>query len=147
LPPIKKYYRSDFDYQQKQEVDQLAGGFLMTKKEIINKIGGFDERFFLWFEDVDFCYRLKTAGWKIIYNPEIKIKHYGHQSFDQMMPYRKQKIYNQSLMNYFIKYSPRWQFFILLALRPISLCLSFVVQISRPLFKGFYASRQLSKRC
>ena len=126
LTPLKKYFFSDFDYSRVQEVDQVMGAFLLTKHKIINQIGGFDENFYLWFEEVDFCKRVQNAGWKVIYNPEIKIIHHGGQSFCQILSYKKQKIYNQSVIYYFKKHHPAWQAKFLMMLQLISLFLTFL---------------------
>lgn len=58
------------------EVDAITGAFLMTKKEVLNKSGFFDEKFFMFGEDIDLCLRIKKAGFKVIYDPEVKIIHY-----------------------------------------------------------------------
>lgn len=61
-------------------VDWVGGGFMLFRKKVLDKIGGLDENFFMYFEDIDFCQRAKRAGWKIIYWPEIKILHHHMQS-------------------------------------------------------------------
>lgn len=124
LLPLKKYFLSDFDYDKEQEVEQVMGAFLMTRRKIIDAIGGFDENFFLWFEEVDFCKRVKEAGWRVIYNPNIKIRHYGAQSFRQVLSYQKQKNYNQSSIYFFKKHHPAWQVKLLKIFHPISLFLA-----------------------
>jgi N-acetylglucosaminyl-diphospho-decaprenol L-rhamnosyltransferase len=63
------------------EVDQPAAAALMIRKDAYEGIGGFDERFFpAWYEDVDFCLRLKEAGWTIYYVPAAKFEHEGGYS-------------------------------------------------------------------
>lgn len=57
------------------EVDALTGAFMMVRKETIEEIGLLDEAFFMYGEDLDWCYRIKAAGWKIIYFPEATIIH------------------------------------------------------------------------
>lgn len=58
------------------EVDAVTGAFLMTKKTVLDKSGFFDEKFFMFGEDIDLCLRIKKAGFKVIYDPEVKIIHY-----------------------------------------------------------------------
>ena len=58
------------------EIDACVGAFMMTKKEIGEKIGWWDEDFFWYGEDLDFAYRVKEAGLKVIFYPKVKITHY-----------------------------------------------------------------------
>ncbi len=58
------------------EIDSCAGAFMMVRKTAGDKIKWFDEDYFWYGEDLDFCYRLKKAGWKIFYIPQVKILHY-----------------------------------------------------------------------
>lgn len=70
-----------YTYQDKNldkpfEADWLMGSALMTKREYINKVGLLDERFFMYFEDVDWARRFRSAGYKIIYYPKAVFTHY-----------------------------------------------------------------------
>ena len=94
-------------------VNQLQGSFLLVKREVFQKIGVFDERFFIWFEEVDLCLRARGAGYKILYSPQIKIIHYGGESFAQLNTIKKQGLYSRSLLHYFYKNKPKWQWLIL----------------------------------
>lgn len=68
-------------------VDWLSGCALVTRVETIRQIGLFDERFFSYYEDLDWCLRMKAAGWKIIHVPQAKIWHTGVQPNYQPKPY------------------------------------------------------------
>ena len=57
------------------EIDCLTGAFMFIRKMAIDKVGFLDETFFMYGEDIDLCYRIKKAGWKIIYYGESKITH------------------------------------------------------------------------
>lgn len=63
------------DYDQITAVGELSGAALMVKKEILDQIGVFDERFFFLGEDIDLCWRIQKAGWQIFYVPTAKITH------------------------------------------------------------------------
>ncbi|MDD5625787.1 MAG: glycosyltransferase family 2 protein [Patescibacteria group bacterium] len=126
---LKDYFQTDFDYEKISEVDQVMGAFLMTKKEVLEKVGLLDEKFWLWFEEVDFCKRVKEAGYKVIYYPNAAIFHYGAQSFRQMLSCPKQRTYNRSTIYYFKKHSRFVSYWPLLILNPISLFLACLVQI------------------
>mgnify|MGYP003394614602 CR=1 FL=1 len=59
---LNNYLRSDFDYLKSASVDSIRGGFFMIRGQAIKKVGLLDERFFLWFEEVDYCRRV-AFGW------------------------------------------------------------------------------------
>ena len=72
------------------EVDALMGAFMLMPKSVLNEIGLLDETFFMYGEDIDLCYRIKEAGYKIIYYPETKIIHYkGGSSSEKTKPKRR----------------------------------------------------------
>jgi len=123
-----KYLVHDFNYEKTQEVDQMMGAFMIIRKEVINKVGLFDEKFWIWFEEVDFCKRAKEAGFKIFYTPEAKIIHHFGQSFKQVMNVKKQKDFNRSLSYYFKKHGTVGEWLTIQLLRPVSLILAWLVQ-------------------
>ncbi|HEX5430166.1 MAG TPA: glycosyltransferase family 2 protein [Patescibacteria group bacterium] len=76
---------SDYNYRnvsvdQEMEVDSVVGAFLMVRKPVIDKIGLLDESFFMYGEDLDFCWRAKEAGYKVVYFPKAEITHYLYGS-------------------------------------------------------------------
>ncbi len=73
-----------FDHQSSREVDWLYGAFMLTRCEAFEKAGGIPEDYFLFAEDLDFCYRIKQAGYKVWYSAEAEIVHKGNQSAGQM---------------------------------------------------------------
>ncbi|MFA6422556.1 MAG: glycosyltransferase family 2 protein [Candidatus Buchananbacteria bacterium] len=103
IKAIDRYMATDFDYNKAQEVDQVMGAYMFVKKEVIDRVGAFDERFFYWFEEVDFCLRVKKAGFKIMYDPKTIIIHHGGKSFAQQKTINNQKIFFQSAFKYFMK--------------------------------------------
>jgi GT2 family glycosyltransferase len=129
--PLNKYFVQDFDYSKTQEIDQVMGAFLMTRRRVIDEVGPLDENFFVWFEEVDFCRRVKQAGWKVYYTPEVEIIHYGSQSFKQVLPFKKQKMYNNSMLYYFQKHHSKTAWRILRFFYPPSLFLASLCQIFR----------------
>jgi GT2 family glycosyltransferase len=82
---IGKKEDSDIESREPRPVDQPAAAALMIRREAFDDIGGFDERFHpAWYEDVDFCRRLKTAGWPVFFAPEAKFEHEGGYSAKAM---------------------------------------------------------------
>jgi GT2 family glycosyltransferase len=100
---FRQWMNRDFDYSQSQTVDQLMGAALVVRKSLLDKVGRFDERFFLYYEDVDLCYRVKEAGWQVLYCPDAEIIHTGGRSSEQA-PAKIQYIRLCSLLKYFRKH-------------------------------------------
>ena len=67
----------EWDHEISAGVDQVMGAFMLIRHQTLQQIGGLDERFFLYFEDLDLSYRIKGLGGKIYYNADIKIYHHG----------------------------------------------------------------------
>lgn len=128
---LNKYLFKDFDYNKVQTVDQIMGAAMFIRRSVFDKIGLFDEKFFIWFEEVDFCKRAKQAGVIIKYFPEAVIIHHGAKSFSKSGILRKQIIFNKSLLYYFSKHKSFWQTFIILCLIPINIILTFCYVIFR----------------
>ena len=74
------YHQSWKDMTQVHDIDSPAGAFFLTRKSILDQIGGFDNQFFMYAEDLDLSLRIKQAGWKIMYVPLTKIIHHKKQS-------------------------------------------------------------------
>ncbi len=70
----------DWETHNVQPVDWVSGAALIARHDAIDQVGGFDERFFMYFEDNDLCLRLRRAGWQVIYNPAVTITHLGGAS-------------------------------------------------------------------
>ncbi len=71
----KLYHLTDRDMTKTHEVDSVVGAFMFIRKSVLEKIGYFDEEYFLYGEDIDLCFRVKKAGFKVMYVPEVKIMH------------------------------------------------------------------------
>lgn len=79
----------------------VSGAAMFTRKDMFDQLGGFDERFLMYFEDVDLCRRARQLGCKILYFPNFRIKHFGGKSF---LDKKTQKAYyHTSQLRYFFK--------------------------------------------
>lgn len=76
----KSYYRSDIDENAVAEVEVVTGAFLLVKKDIYEKIGGLDETYFMYGEDIDLCYTLLRNGYKNYYYGAASILHHKGES-------------------------------------------------------------------
>ena len=75
-----RYHLGHLSADQTNEVDVLAGAFFMCKREVLDKVGSFDENFFMYGEDVDLSYRIQKAGWKNYYFAGVSIIHFKGES-------------------------------------------------------------------
>lgn len=75
-----RYNLTYLDDNKTYEVDAISGSFMMMKKEVYQQVGGFDEQFFMYGEDLDFCYRVQKAGFKVYYVHSTQVIHYKGES-------------------------------------------------------------------
>lgn len=75
-----KYHLGYLDRITIHEVDVISGAFFMVRREVIKQVGMLDEDYYFYGEDMDWCYRIKEAGWKIMYNPAVTVLHKKKQS-------------------------------------------------------------------
>ena len=85
----------------------------MIRRETIEKVGLLDEKYFIWFEEVDYCQRVKKTGGEIWYTPSAKCLDYVGQSFSQVPKGKTQRYFRDSQLKYFKKWQPVWQYWIL----------------------------------
>jgi GT2 family glycosyltransferase len=77
---FSKYYLGHLDENKNHEVDVLAGAFMMLRKEVIETLGSFDEKFFMYGEDIDLSYRIQKGGYKNYYIADTEIIHFKGES-------------------------------------------------------------------
>ncbi|RCX18999.1 hypothetical protein DFP94_10515 [Fontibacillus phaseoli] len=75
-PRFNQYQLGYMDPNKTYPIDCLVGAFMMVRQEAIQQVGGLDDTFFMYGEDIDWCYRIKQAGWGIHYHPATYIVHY-----------------------------------------------------------------------
>jgi N-acetylglucosaminyl-diphospho-decaprenol L-rhamnosyltransferase len=104
-----RFLMKDFDHNQIKDVDWLMGACLMVRREVVKKIGGMDERFFLYFEDVDWCRRVWEAGFRVTYVPHVQFSHFHQRSSEgaslfKIFTHRPTREHINSAIKYFAKY-------------------------------------------
>lgn len=77
---FNRYYMGHLDSDQCHKIDILAGAFILIKKDIIDEIGGLDEAYFMYGEDIDFSHRIQQAGYDNYYLGDIRILHHKGKS-------------------------------------------------------------------
>jgi|SRR5579862_1536953 len=75
-----RYHLTYLDENQIHEVDSVVGAFMMIRRECLQSVGLLDDSYFMYGEDIDFCFKTKQNGWKIFYVPTTTIIHYKGQS-------------------------------------------------------------------
>ena len=101
----RRYRQLDRNLAAAGEVDQPAGAFFLFRKQIWAQLGGFDEAFYpVWFEDVDFCKRIREAGYRIVYNPAVRAQHRGGHSVRALPGECRELYWYVSLLRYASKH-------------------------------------------
>ena len=103
LPLLRSFYVEDLSDNVIQEVDWLVGACILLRRQALHNVGGLDERFFMYFEEVDWFYRAKALGWRAVYLPEAQvIHHYGRSSAQDIV--RRHSNFNSSKCKFYAKH-------------------------------------------
>ncbi|MBI4670610.1 MAG: glycosyltransferase family 2 protein [Chloroflexi bacterium] len=86
-----------------QDVDWVVGAAMFVRRAVYEQIGGFDERFFMYSEELDWCYRAKQAGWRVVYFPNARVLHHEGKSSEQVIAQRD-IYFHSSKVRYFKKH-------------------------------------------
>ena len=78
------HFMAEWEHDENREVDHVIGAFYMVRRQLFEQLGGFDERFFVYLEDLDFSYRANKSGWKSYYLAEAQAYHKGGGTSEQV---------------------------------------------------------------
>jgi GT2 family glycosyltransferase len=132
-----KYLAKDFDYTKSQNVEQIRGSYFAFRRDVMEEVGLLDEeRFFIWFEEVDFCKRVRKAGYIIWYDAKVSCTDLVGQSFKQQSVALKQARFSKSMARYFQKWHSPASALIIHALRPFVISTGVVVDVIRSFSKN-----------
>lgn len=92
-----------WDWGNVREVDVLTGCFMLIRQKALEQVGPMDEQFFMYFEETDWCYRFKRAGWKVMFTPNGQIVHLGGVSSKQVKPQMVRQ-WRKSMLLYYKKH-------------------------------------------
>lgn len=106
---ISRLLMKDFDHKSTKDVDWLMGSCMMVRALAVREVGVMDERFFLYFEDVDWCRRMWEHGWRVVYHPDAVFSHFyqrssEHHSLLGIVTNRATREHIKSAIKYFLKY-------------------------------------------
>src|SRR5262249_29582496 len=100
---MRRYYVSDAEDDATVDVDWVQGSALMARREVYDQIGGLDDGYVMYSEELDWCKRAKLAGWRVVYLGSAQIMHYGGKSSEQVTA-RSHIHFQESKLRYFRKY-------------------------------------------
>lgn len=135
------YFMRDTEDDEILEVDWVQGSALMLRRAVLQDIGGLDEGFVMYSEELDFCKRAKDAGWNVIYHGGAKIRHHGGKSSEQVAAF-KQIQFHSSKLRYFRKHHGYRHYVLLRAL----LLAQFSWQLILELGKAFVGHKRELRR-
>lgn len=106
LKPYGTYDMTGWDTHIAREVDVLQGACLLVRRAVLEKVGALDETYFIYSEEVDWCYRIRRAGWSLWWVPQAQVIHYGGQSTRQVKTEMFLRLYQGKIV-YFRKHYGR----------------------------------------
>ncbi|HUQ63953.1 MAG TPA: glycosyltransferase family 2 protein [Acidimicrobiales bacterium] len=98
----RDYKMLDHDRSRASEVDWISGTCMLVRRSAFDEVGGFDESYFMYVEDVDLCWRLRRAGWTVGYDPRARVVHTIGAS-SELAPYRMIAAHHRSLYRFATK--------------------------------------------
>lgn len=116
LKIFKEYLMLDWDHSDVRDVDQIMGSFMFVRRDVLDRVGSFDERYWMYFEEVDLCLRIKRSGWKIVHYPYARAVHFLSKSSEQWGKMKRREEFERSLLKYFKKNGKSSEYYILLVL-------------------------------
>jgi N-acetylglucosaminyl-diphospho-decaprenol L-rhamnosyltransferase len=89
---LNAFYAAGFDHRSTRDAEFVVGAAMLIRRRCLDDIGGFDPSFFMFNEEVDLCYRARSAGWRVVFCPDAEFVHVGGASTSQVWPemYREQ---------------------------------------------------------
>jgi N-acetylglucosaminyl-diphospho-decaprenol L-rhamnosyltransferase len=95
----RRYRMLDWDHASAARAEWVSGACMLVRRECFDALGGFDERYFMYLEDVDLCWRAHRAGWAVAYEPAARVVHVQGVSTD-LTPYRMIVAHHRSLFQF-----------------------------------------------
>lgn len=85
---LDRYYMLDRPDEAISQVDWVVGACMLVRRSVLDQVGGFDEGFFMYAEEMDLCRRAVSAGWQVVYLPAAVVTHYEGKSSEQVVAAR-----------------------------------------------------------
>lgn len=103
---LDDYFVRDVADGETAVVEWVMGACLMTRQEVVAQVGGLDEKYFMYSEELDYCRRIHEAGWQVVYYPQAQVTHLSGKSSEQAVTQRHIN-FNRAKLRYFRKYHGR----------------------------------------
>jgi N-acetylglucosaminyl-diphospho-decaprenol L-rhamnosyltransferase len=104
---LERYYVLETPDDETQGVDWIVGACLLMRRQALEEVGLLDERFFMYSEELDWCYRAKKLGWEVVYLPTSQVIHHVGKSSEQVLPVRHIE-FQRSKVLFFKKHHGLW---------------------------------------
>jgi N-acetylglucosaminyl-diphospho-decaprenol L-rhamnosyltransferase len=105
-PWTRSYTMADWDRASEREVEWISGSAMLLRREALDQVGGLDEGYFMYVEDVDLCTRLRESGWSVLFSPEVEVVHeIGVSARGRSR--RMAHAHSDSIYRYFVKHLAR----------------------------------------
>ena len=128
-PFTRRYQMKDVCRDEVREVDWVSGAAMLLRREAAERVGGFDEAYFMYVEDVDICWRLREAGYRVVYDPDMRLVHHiGRTSSQQSVRMLYQ--HHRSMYIFFRKRYRGWKGIALMPLVIAGLAGRFVLSLA-----------------
>ncbi|MBN2171146.1 MAG: glycosyltransferase [Candidatus Krumholzibacteriota bacterium] len=102
---LRRHLMLDFDHAAERRVDWVIGACMLARRRAVAEVGAMDERFFLYFEDVDWCYRMGQHGWEVWYVPAAEMTHVHKRASAARNPFSRSLLAH---VTSFIRYTEKW---------------------------------------
>lgn len=107
---LREHLMSDYDHETARRVDWVIGGCMIVRREALDAVGPMDERFFLYFEDTDWCYRMQQHGWEVWYVPDSMMVHRWERSSARSVLGKPFLNHLLSMLRYYEKWNALFRF-------------------------------------
>ena len=107
-PFTRSYQMKDLDREEPCEVDWVSGAAMLLRREAALDVGGFDEAYFMYVEDVDLCWRLRRAGYGVVFHPAFRLVHHIGRTSSQQST-RMLYEHHRSMFIFFRRRYPGWR--------------------------------------
>jgi N-acetylglucosaminyl-diphospho-decaprenol L-rhamnosyltransferase len=133
LSSISRWRFDDFNSKETQDVEQVMGAFFCIRRDVLKRIGLLDDGFFMWYEEVDFCQRAITGGWRVRFFSNIHVRHKRGSSFDRVRTLRKQNILRKSIRRYMKKHYGNGAWLVFVVCEPLFLLMGLIASLVKPI--------------
>jgi GT2 family glycosyltransferase/lipopolysaccharide/colanic/teichoic acid biosynthesis glycosyltransferase len=132
-----RYNLTFLDENMTSEVEAISGSFMLLSREAVEEVGKLDDSFFMYGEDLDYCYRIHSAGWKIYYVPDTRIIHFKGES-SKRSPFEQRRLFYEAMRLFVRKHfgknrawMPSWALIIAIRMRALA---AFITALLRKTF-------------